>query len=326
MENHGHNADIHTEHCACGCKAEESDRFETHKKQELLKIITACIFFAAGYILDEFLKLPEYISALFFAVSYAIAGFEVIKEALENILRKNIFSEYFLMSAASLGAFAIKEYSEGCAVMLLYIIGEYIQDSSLAKSRKEIRRLEGEHGFEHSHLNSGTERFISRFARVYTPVVCLAAVLVIVINPLFFNGLWHEWIYRGLSVLVIGCPCAIVISVPLSFSCAMGACTKKGIFVHCSDALEKLNKAESSDEIVIKGNDKEQKLNFAKKAAKKAVIVSRENIAFALAVKLVVFVLAVFLEKEVPLWLAEFSDVGVAILAIINSLRCMRVK
>lgn len=324
---HHHNTDVHSEHCGCGCGANHGDAFEKNKKYERGKIIFSAVFFLAGLIVSELAPTLDFVYLLCFLVSYAVVGFSVIREALEDIINGNVFGECFLISIASVGAFSIKEYSEGCAVMLLFAVGEYIQSAALSKSRAAIRKISDEHGFEHSHSNSDTERFISKFAKIYTPVICLLAMLIIVIPPLFLNGEWKEWIYRGLSALVIGCPCAIVISVPLAFSCAMGACTKQGIFVHCSDALEKLNKnqEEAPEEIVIPDHSLE-KLALAKAAAKKAVLISRENIVFAVAVKLVILVLAVFLDREVPIWLAEFGDIGVAIIAILNSLRALRIK
>ncbi len=323
---HEHHADVHTEHCGCGCGAEHSDHFEQEKGSELAKIIISAVFFAAGYVISELTSLPDFAYLICFLISYVMVGFGVVRDALEGIIKGNIFSEFFLISAASLGALAIKEYSEGCAVMLLYAAGEYIQDAALSKSRKAISALSDSHGFEHSHLNSDTERYISKFAKIYSPIICVIAAAVILVPPLFLAREWREWIYRGLSVLVIGCPCAIVISVPLAFSCAMGACTKQGIFVHCSDALERLNKTRSAEESEIILPEGETSLSFAISAAKKAVRIARENVVFALGVKLVILVMAVVLEKEVPIWLAEFGDIGVAMLAIFNSLRAMRVK
>ena len=80
------------------------------------------------------------------------------------------------------------------------------------------------------------------FAKIYTPGVCLIALLIIVVPPLFFGGEWSEWIYRGLSALVVSCPCAIVISVPLGFFGGIGACSKRGILIKGSDHLEMLAK------------------------------------------------------------------------------------
>ena len=87
---------------------------------------------------------------------------------------------------------------------------------------------------------SHTEKFITRFARIYTPIVCGIALALVLIPPLFFGGDWHEWIYRGLSALVVSCPCAIVISVPLSFFGGLGTCSREGILVKGADHLETL--------------------------------------------------------------------------------------
>lgn len=253
------------------------------------------------------------------------------------MLAKNIFNENLLMAVASLGAFAIGEYSEGCAVVLLYTVGEFLQSLAVQKSRRSIKgmleqkpdtvRIQAKDGLteaapetvqpgqtivvepgEKIHLDgtvlegnaevdtaaltgesipvsvapgmevlagsvaidgaltirvdkpygdsavarvltalehaqdskSHTEKFITRFARIYTPIVCGIALALVLIPPLFFGGDWHEWIYRGLSALVVSCPCAIVISVPLSFFGGLGTCSREGILVKGADHLETL--------------------------------------------------------------------------------------
>lgn len=93
---------------------------------------------------------------------------------------------------------------------------------------------------------SHAEQFITRFARIYTPIVCLAALLIVIVPPLFFGQDWSEWIYRGLSVLIVSCPCALVISIPLSFFAGIGACSKEGILVKGGNFLEALAKADTA--------------------------------------------------------------------------------
>lgn len=291
-----------------------------------------------GYILHEFTEINGYIPLICFGISYLIIGFNIIKEAVEGILHGNIFNENFLMAIASLGAFVIGEYTEGCAVVLLYTIGEFLQDMAVGKSRKSISdmiemkpqavtvlrngktqdvkpedvlageefivnagqkidldgvivkgsaeidmsALTGEsipvsmsegsevlsgsvnldgtltiratkpysestvarilEMIEGSNKKSNAEKFISRFAKIYTPIVCLAALLIIVVPPLFFGGDWSEWAYRGLSALVVSCPCAIVISIPLGFFAGLGASSKQGILIKGSSYLEMLAK------------------------------------------------------------------------------------
>lgn len=332
-----HSRHNHTD-CGCGC-GHNHEHENVNKKDFAFKIISAGILFAAGWIMSEFTSVPEYVYLICFGISYIIVGFDVVKEAVEGLLHGSLFDENFLMTVASLGAFAIKEYSEGCAVMLLFTIGEFLQGLAVAKSKRSITdmlekkpdivnvikdgditavspdeisvgdlivvkpgdkihldgiitkgsaevdmtaltgesipvsKAEGDEVLsgsvnidgaltirvtkaynestvarilamlqDESNKKSTAEHFITRFARIYTPVVCLLALLVILIPPLFLGGEWREWIYRGLSALVVSCPCAIVISVPLCFFGGLGACSKEGILVKGSNYLEMLDR------------------------------------------------------------------------------------
>lgn len=293
--------------CTCGCNPEV---FEQYKKQTIIKIIISAVFFAAGYILSEFTQTSPYLHLVCFGISYLVVGFSVIRDAIALLIDGDIFNEYLLISVVSLGALAIKEFHEGCAVMLLFVIGDLIQGLAVSKSQNKINNMitngdisDEQVDDENSVLSkleneiNGTgraNRFISRFAKIYTPAVFLIAVLVILIPPLFMHGEWKEWIYRGLSALVVGCPCAIVISVPLSFYFGVGAIVK--------------------DE------------NNGEFYAKRAKMISKENIALTLIVKAVVLVMVVFLNKELPMWFAVFSDIGICLLAILNSLRSAMLK
>jgi cation transport ATPase len=321
-----HNHEHTHEHLHEHDHSHNHENFEQTKKAAILKIAISALFFAAGYICEEFFEAPKIVVLICFIVSYIAVGFEVVKDAIEDIFDGKVFNECFLMSIASLGAFVIGEYSEGCAVMLLYSIGEFIHGAAISKSKKAIRAIESESGAPHIHEKSENESFIATFAKIYTPIICVIAILVVLIPPIFLSGEWREWIYRGLSVLVIGCPCAIVISVPLSFSCAIDACTRNGIYIYHTNALERLYKSGKADGGILIENGDESKLAFAKKAAKKAFVISRENIAVAITVKVVVLILAVFLNKELPMWLAAFSDVGISFIAILNSLRSLRIR
>ena len=350
MAEHKHKHD-HAEGCSCGCEHEHSHsgdcscgcghnhEEEISKKDFGFKVGFGGALLIIGYILSEFTEVSSVIPLICFAVSYIIIGFNILKEAIEGISHGNIFNENFLMSIASIGAFVIGEYTEGCAVVLLYTIGEYLQSVALGKSRKSIKdmlqsapsqvcviRDEKQIFVEPSEVEAGemfivkpgekieidgviesgsaevdmsaltgesipaslsagdeifsgsinidgmlkikatkaysestvsrimemiedangkkskTEKFISRFAKIYTPIVCLIALLIIVVPPLFFGGEWSEWAYRGLSALVVSCPCAIVISIPLGFFGGLGACSKQGILIKGSNYLEMLAK------------------------------------------------------------------------------------
>ncbi|HIV09855.1 MAG TPA: HAD-IC family P-type ATPase, partial [Candidatus Spyradenecus faecavium] len=93
---------------------------------------------------------------------------------------------------------------------------------------------------EASERKARTEAFITRFARVYTPFVCVSALLLALLPPLLFGGAWGDWVYRALTFLVISCPCALVISVPLSFFGGIGAASRRGVLLKGSNALETL--------------------------------------------------------------------------------------
>lgn len=313
--------------CSCGCCA-SPEEMAAYRREQIIKLTSSIVLVIAGWVISEFTALPDYIYLICFGISYLLVGFSIVRDAIIDIINGYVFNENLLMAIASLGAFAIKEYHEGCAVVILYTIGELLQQRAIEKS---MRNLTENIGANHQPVQSSSEKFISRFARVYTPIVCVLSLLIIVIPPLFLHGEWNEWLHRGLSVLVISCPCAIVVSVPLCFFGGIGACSKEGIFVNDSACIEKMKNYTDStteEEITKDGtiiNDfSKEKLNTGIKIAKKTLRLASENIVISLAVKVVILVLSVFLAREVPMWLAAFGDVGICIIAILNSLRALR--
>lgn len=330
----------------CGCGHDHAHE-ELNKKDFIFKIVTGGILLVIGYILNELtekgvIDIPSFVYLLCFGLSYLIVGFSIIKEAVEGIIHGDIFNENVLMGIASIGAFAVGEYTEGCAVMFLFTIGEFLQSLAVQRSRKSIKdmlelkpqevtvlrddtetvispedveigdimiikpgekldidgkiiegcaeldmkaltgesipvsksvgdevlagsvnvdgalKVEATKRYKDSTVSkildmledaedkkSNAEHFITRFARIYTPIVCLIALLIILVPPLFFGGEWKEWIYRGLSALVVSCPCALVISIPLSFFGGIGACSKEGILIKGSNYLEALAKVDT---------------------------------------------------------------------------------
>lgn len=318
---------------------EKQDEEEGHSKIELVKIIVSAILFAIG-IIFEFGKTTELV---IFLSSYIIIGYEIIFKAIKNIFKGDVFDENFLMTIATIGAFGIGEFHEAVAVMLLYNVGEFLQDKAVEKSRKSITKLmdirpdyvnlktegginkvspseicvgdeiivkpgekipldgiilEGESlidtsaltgesvprnmkeeneilsgminktgvltvkvtkTFENSTVSkilelvqnasnkkAHTEKFITKFARIYTPIVVLLAVLIVAIPTLFIkDALFSDWLYKALVFLVISCPCALVISIPLSFFSGIGGASKRGILVKGANYLEILNKIDT---------------------------------------------------------------------------------
>lgn len=261
---HEHAHEHNYEHCCDnhtpdnhGCGSCGHDHFEEHKIENRIRIITAALLFVGGYVLQELKLSPDYVYKLCFLVSYMLVGFSVVRNALEGVIKGRIFDENFLMSIASLGAFALGEYSEGVAVMLLFTIGEHVQGTAVARSRRSINNiLSQKHETytlprHYDNEQSDTEQFITKFARVYTPLVCLISVLIVVIPPLLFSKEWQEWIHRGLAALVVSCPCAIVISIPLCYSGGIGACSKQGIFVKYTSTIDDIAKCD----VIIKQGD-----------------------------------------------------------------------
>lgn len=284
----------------------------------------------------------EWLHIALFIISYIIVGGDVVKRAVKNIFKGQVFDESFLMSIATIGAFFIGEYPEGVAVMLFYQVGELFQSYAVGKSRKSIASLmdirpdyanvkkgdelvkvdpdevqigdiivikagekipldgkviEGSSMIDTSALTgesvprevevgsdilsgciningvitaevtkefgestvskildlvenasskkSNSEQFITKFARYYTPVVVIIAVFLAIIPPLVIDGAtFSDWIYRALAFLVVSCPCALVISIPLSFFGGIGGASKKGVLVKGSNYLEALAETE----------------------------------------------------------------------------------
>lgn len=309
-------------------------------KWTIIKAVVGILLLVTGLIFEDNIHNTRYHIAeyLVFGVAYLVVGWEVIANALRNIIKGRIFNEYFLMTVATLGAFAIDEMPEAVSVMLFYVVGELFQDIAVGRSRKSIKSLleikpdyanlqvngettrvspesiktgdiilvkpgekipldgdiiEGNSFVDTSALTgesvprkvhekdpvlagminqngliaikvtklfsessvskildlvenasskkAETEKFITTFAKYYTPVVVFGAILLAVIPPLLFNGqTFDEWIYRALVVLVISCPCALVISIPLGYFGGVGTASRKGILIKGSNFLDAL--------------------------------------------------------------------------------------
>jgi len=308
-------------------------------RKRLLKILIGAAVYAFGILY----KTDNNIVALsIYLVAFIIIGGDILLKAVKNIFHGQIFDENFLMSIATIGAFAIGDYSEGVAVMLFYQVGELFQSYAVDKSRKSITSLmdirpdyanvqrdealekvdpdevkiddiivikagekipldavvvEGTSTVDTSALTgesvprevfqgdnllsgcininglltarvtkefgestvskildlvenagskkSNSENFITKFARYYTPAVVIVAALLAIIPPLVLAGAtFSDWIYRALVFLVISCPCALVISIPLSFFGGIGGASRSGILVKGSNYLEALAQTE----------------------------------------------------------------------------------
>ena len=298
---------------------------------------------AAGMIADYFWQpafFTGYTRLAWYVLAYLPVGLPVIRKAFKYLLKGDVFTEFFLMSIATLGAFAIGEFPEGVAVMLFYTVGELFQDFAVGKAKRSITALldlrpdsamvlrngkftevnaeniaigetlqvkagekvpldgillsdgsafntvaltgesrpraiaEGEEvlagmininkvielrtsrEFKDSSISrildmvrnatarkARTEQFIRRFARIYTPVVTFMAIALVFLPWLFVqNYVFEDWLYRGLVFLVISCPCALVVSIPLGYFGGIGAASRNGILFKGSAYLDLMTK------------------------------------------------------------------------------------
>ncbi|RHR25880.1 cadmium-translocating P-type ATPase [Clostridium sp. AF19-22AC] len=320
-----------------------------NKKQK--RMLARIIIAAVMLVILNFIPVSGFLRLFFYLADYLIIGYDILKKAGKGIMNRRVFDENFLMSVATVGAFALAiysgsgDYNEAIAVMLFYQIGELFQSYAVGRSRKNISALmdirpdyanieqdgrlikvdpdevsigsiiivqpgekvpldgiiiEGSSSLNTSALTgeslprdaktgdeiisgcinmtgvlkirtskefgestvskilelvensssrkSKSEDFISKFARVYTPAVCYGALALAFLPPLVqmimgSTAQWSVWIYRALTFLVISCPCALVISIPLSFFAGIGGASKEGILIKGSNYLETLSQA-----------------------------------------------------------------------------------
>ncbi|WP_420885509.1 heavy metal translocating P-type ATPase [Candidatus Syntrophocurvum alkaliphilum] len=304
-------------------------------KLKVARIAIATVIFLFAMVLD----LTFVTQLTLFIAAYLIVGTDILLRAVNNIRTGQVFDENFLLSVATIGAFAIQQYPEAVAVMIFFQTGDLLQDIAVNRSRESIadlmdirpdyanlmkngsivkvspeqikindiiavkpgekipldgiisegssmidtKALTGESiprdvsqggevlagsinlngllhikvtkEFEDSTVSkilelvenastnkAPTENFITKFAKVYTPIVVFAAIAIAIIPPLAIPGAsFNDWIYRALIFLVISCPCALVLSIPLGFFAGIGSASKKGILVKGGNYLEALN-------------------------------------------------------------------------------------
>jgi Cd2+/Zn2+-exporting ATPase len=301
--------------------------------------IVSFVMLILGIAVDYFDAIPAFkgwVRIVWYTIAYLPVGFPVIKEGWKSIMRGDVFTEFFLMSIATLGAFAIGEYPEGVAVMLFYAVGELFQNAAVNRAKGNIKALldvrpnealvyrDGDYvsvnpetveigekiqvrvgekvpldgillsekgsfntaaltgeskpdtiakgdsvfagsinldgvievettkEFKDSSIarildmvqnatarKSKTELFIRKFARIYTPIVVFLAIGLTFL-PYFFvdDYVFRDWLYRALIFLVISCPCALVISIPLGYFGGLGAASRNGILFKGASFLD----------------------------------------------------------------------------------------
>ena len=360
-KNHIHTYDEHGKMTCCSLeekintKADEANDQEhdhSHAEplraawKEYLPAIVSFVLLLLGIVFDHFIQ-PEFFNGnarlIWYISAYVPVGIPVLKDAFKAILKRDFFTEFFLMSLATIGAFGIGEYPEGVAVMLFYAIGELFQSAAVKRAKQSIKALldvrpdaatvlrdgnsvivkpdtiaigeiilvkagekiplDGILLTEKSSFNTAaltgeskpdtiykdgtvlagminldqviqikvtkkfadssisrilemvqnatsrkakTELFIRKFARIYTPIVVLLATLLVLI-PYFVvdEYSFSEWLYRALIFLVISCPCALVISIPLGYFGGIGAASRNGILFKGSNYLDLMTKVDT---------------------------------------------------------------------------------
>ncbi len=330
VEIHTHPHSHNHENCHC------HDHYHDHHHEEK-ESPWALILGAGLFVIGLFLGFVIPAQVLLFVAAYLILGWEVLTKAAKNLIKGRVFDENFLMSIATLGAFAIGEFPEAVGVMLFYRVGEFFEHRAVEKSRKQIMeavdlrpeavlRMDGDTAVTipaadaqigdlllvrpgdripldgvvvsgESRIDTAPitgepvpvsvkpgdsvisgcvntsgqmtiraektlqtsmvtrilesvesaaagkpkmDRFITRFARIYTPIVVGVALLVALV-PSFVTGQWNYWVYTALSFLVMSCPCALVLSVPLAFFSGIGVGGKQGILFKSGLTLETLS-------------------------------------------------------------------------------------
>ena len=252
-----------------------------------------------------------------------------------------------LVCLTVIGAAAIGEWSEGAAVAFLFALAHRMEAWSIERARKEIAALVGRgpaliaEGLQHS---APMERWIERFASIYTPVVTAAAAIVAIVPPLL-DGDWETWFYRALFFLVLACPCALVISTPVTMVAALSAAARRGVLVKGGAVLERAASADlatraglasagitvatlqsqrervTAADVVLTETD-ERAIAMLVSHARRAMRVVRQNVAVSLITKLAFLVSAPF--GFAPLWMAVLADTGATVVVTLNGLRLLK--
>ncbi len=162
-------------------------------------------------------------------------------------LRFGRLDMHVLVCLSAIGAAAIGQWAEAAAVAFLFAIAHLMEAWSIERARHAVSALVGHEpgwGDDSGHEAAPVERWIERFAAVYTPVVTFAAIAVVMVPPLI-DGDWGVWFYRGLIFLVLACPCALVISTPVTVVAALTSAARRGVLFKGGAPLERVATAKS---------------------------------------------------------------------------------
>ena len=244
-------------------------------------------------------------------------------------LRHRRLDMHVLVCLSAIGAAAVGQFGEGATVAFLFAVAHLLEGWSIRRAREAVSQLVGHEpgwGLEGRHQAASAERWIERFAAVYTPAVTFSAVAVAAIPPLI-DGQWETWFYRALIFLVLSCPCALVISTPVTVVAALTSAARQGVLFRGGLALEQAADdtaaALASGDLVLTSRAAGGAA-FASRHARRAVSVIQQNAVIALATKAAFLVSALF--GAAPLWLAVLADTGATVIVTLNGLRLLRVR
>jgi cation transport ATPase len=264
-------------------------------------------------------------AAAFYAASALVGLWPMWPRALASIRHLRL-DMHVLVCLSVLGAAAIGEWSEGAAVAFLFALAHRMEAWSIERARTEIAALadRATPTFGALHDSAHVERWIERFATIYTPAVTATALVVALVPPLV-DGQWALWFYRGLVFLVLGCPCALVISTPVTVIAALSSAARRGVLINGGAALERAAvepaPAVARGDVVLATSDKDA-IPFLGAHARRALRVIRQNVAIALLTKLAFLASAPF--GVAALWMAVLADTGATVIVTLNALRLLR--
>ena len=262
-----------------------------------------------------------------YGLSILLGLWPVIPRAIASVRHLRL-DMHVLVCISALGAAAVGQWGEGAAVASLFGLAHVMEAWSIERARLAVSDLVGhEPGWdEDGGVGSAQlERFVERFAAVYTPLVTASALTLAAVPPLF-DGEWATWLYRGLIFLVLACPCALVISTPVTVVAALTSAARRGVLFKGGLALERAATdaatALSSRDVVLMPGAAADEGRFAGAHARRALGVIRQNVALALLTKLAFLVSAAM--GAAPLWLAVVADTGATLAVTLNGLRLLR--
>ena len=257
---------------------------------------------------------------------------------------------HVLVCVSAAGAAAIGQWAEAGAVAFLFAVAHRLEAWSLERARAALASV-ADHGVlsaDSSQQSAPVERWIERFAAIYTPAVT-AAALVVALGPPLVDGLWAQWFYRALVFLVMACPCALVISTPVTVVAAVTALANRGVVVkggaplelaastthHTREAFARVGVRVATDDdgpsamaaadaVLVDARDEAESLALLGRHAKRAVQVIHQNVAIALVTKLAFLVSALL--GSAPLWMAVLADTGATVAVTLNGLRLLRLS